>query len=195
MIPTAEVVRGNPDNVTIIVAEPATPEDITNNIQQIEIADLATTNEDNKAIQSLLQLRKEMFKFVWVILITSLCHFIFNPLSLIYFLVLLLNVLGLQNPKPTLNFIIIFFNISVIVMIFFSNMLISINLTNIYRDYIYKMFDSIRVMFIYFGILFISSTILSFMYVYLIHNYIRLSIYYNRLTPNQKTLLHTILSN
>ena len=200
MIPVAEIAPNQNNNTTVIIAEAATRLDITNNIQQIEPINndipyiLTNTRGDRKAIDPILIIRKDLLHLFWSIIILHIINLIINPLNIVYCLVLLLNILAVLTPKLWVNFIMILSNITSIILIFLSNLLICINLQQFKKDLLTGIEDGSQIILLYFITMFLSSTIVSFMYIFLTHNLIRINILYIKLTATQKDLLHDILN-
>jgi len=200
MIPVAEIAPNQNNNTTVIIAEAVTRSDITNNIQQIETINndipyiLTNTREDRKAIDPILIIRKDLLHLFWSIIILHIINLIINPLNIVYCLVLLLNILAVLTPKLWVNFIMILSNITSIILIFLSNLLICINLQQFKKDLLTGIEDGSQIILLYFITMFLSSTIVSFMYIFLTHNLIRINILYIKLTATQKDLLHDILN-
>ena len=190
MIPVAEIAPRQNTDLVIAVAEAVTPE------PQIYNQNIFTNNsqEDNRAIAPILLIRKDVLQIIWFITTCHIVNIIINPLSFVYGFVLILNIYALLNPKPLINYIMILSNIISIIVILLYNLLICVNLQYFTKNLITEVTDGEQIVLIYFISVFLSSTIVSFIYIHFNYNLIRISILYYRLTQEQKTLLHNILN-
>lgn len=179
---------------TIIVAERADNYDLSGN-NEIPVAyqDIEVNNVDRTSINIILNMRNNLIKMFWLVLLVNILLILLNPLSVIYSINLVYNLYTIKFLEPILIKTTIIYNLFIIFIILVSNMVISINLPNIAMVLKVDIVDYFQISIIYFlSLLFISTCVVG-LYIYLIQNFYIISRLRRGLNNAQNILLNSLL--
>ena len=179
---------------TIIVAERADNYDLSGN-NEIPVAyqDIEVNNVDRTSINIILNMRNNLIKMFWLVLLVNILLILLNPLSVIYSINLVYNLYTIKFLEPILIKTTIIYNLFIIFIILVSNMVISINLLNIAMVLKVDIVDYFQISIIYFlSLLFISTCVVG-LYIYLIQNFYIISRLRRGLNNAQNILLNSLL--
>ena len=153
----------------IIVAERAENYDLSgNNEILVAYQDIDFNNVDRTTIDVILHKRSKLLKMFWVILLFNIILFFFNPTSIVCCITLVYNIFTIKFPESLLLESAIICNLLTIFIILISNILISVNISNIALLLHVDILDYFQYLILYFlSLLFISTCVICF-YIYFI---------------------------
>ena len=186
-IAVAEEVYINDISDNIVILNAIVPANIRTN------ASLPQYEHNYLIIRPFLSIKETIFKMFWLTLPVNLLYIIINPLSIIHFPILILNVYCFKFYTKTVIRAIISCNFFLIFEILLCNIAVILNLSNLYKYLLKNDIVIFRAAIIYTLILSFSSIIIICQFLFCIFKYIRSLILYRSLTNEQKILLLEML--
>jgi len=186
-IAVAEEVFINDISNNIVILDAIVPANIRSNVY------LPQYEHNYLIIRPLLAIKESIFKMFLLTLPINLFYIIINPLSIIHFPILILNVYCFKFYTKSVIRTMISCNLFLIFGILLCNIVVILNLSNLSK-YLLKN-DSVifRAAIIYTLILSFSSIIIICQFLFSIYTYIRSLILYRSLTNEQQVLLLEML--